>query len=227
MLWDNGEREKWRQERLNIGKKIYVHAPIRYGRRSQSRGDTFTMTFARSDHMGRAVLVLCRAPIGKLDSLVAEAEALWKAEGGSTGNVGASWGCVGVLFRQGIHSEDLREGWAKYFTTNPVPPVDKVGKLDIPWPTTLNGSPADVDVILATATQPEARPPTAKKIADAWLCQSAGHERYFFENVRHGIRTPDDGDIWRRFKEKKPDWLKKAAYAKPIKILEGEATRRG
>jgi hypothetical protein len=47
----------------------------------------------------------------------------------------------------------------------------------------------------------------------------AGHERYFFENVRHGIRTPDDQLIWQRIEQKNPPWLHKAAYAEAIAIF--------
>jgi hypothetical protein len=52
-----------------------------------------------------------------------------------------------------------------------------------------------------------------------------GHENYFFNNVQHGIRTPDDGDIWRRIEEKSPCWLEKKQrkYRKAVEILRVEA----
>ncbi|MEW6385236.1 MAG: hypothetical protein AB1514_14955, partial [Pseudomonadota bacterium] len=75
----------------------------------------------------------------------------------------------------------------------------------------------------ATATQAEETQPTATEIADAWIRQNDGHERYFFENVRHGIRTPVDGLIWKRIEEQRPSWLCKQTYAEAIKLLRAEA----
>ena len=80
----------------------------------------------------------------------------------------------------------------------------------------------DVDLILATATKPSTkRPPSAIEIADAWI--GVGHEHYFFENVRNGIRTPDDEAIWTRMQEEQPDWLQEATAkcADAIQQLEG------
>jgi len=69
--------------------------------------------------------------------------------------------------------------------------VDDAGTLRIAWPvTTVERRPANVDIILTTATKAEATRPTATEISDAWVDQSDGHERYFFENIRHGIRRP-------------------------------------
>jgi hypothetical protein len=79
-------------------------------------------------------------------------------------------------------------------------------------------------MILATATRPEQQQPTPTDIADAWVTQSGGHERYFFENVRHGIRTPEDGAIWKRIEAQSPSWLSNPAYAQPIALLRSEVT---
>ena len=87
----------------------------------------------------------------------------------------------------------------------------------------MDGKPADMDVILAIATKAEQRPPTAFEIADAWTSQDDGHERYFFENVRHGIRTPDDICIWRRIEEQSPRWLQECKYREAIALLRAEA----
>ncbi len=50
-----------------------------------------------------------------------------------------------------------------------------------------------------------------------------GYERYFFENVRHGIRTPEDLNIWRRIAERSPEWLKEPGYAEVVSLLKSEA----
>ena len=193
LLWDNCQREAWRRSRLHVDRKLHVKAPICYGRRSQSRGNTFTMTLT-GDASGTAVLVPCVSAIVSVAGLVAEAAALWGAERATerSSSIGASWGSVGVLLATTVPAE-WRAGWAAYFRSHasPLPPVDDAGTLRIAWPvTTVERRPANVDIILTTATKAEATRPTATEISDAWVDQSDGHERYFFENIRHGIRRP-------------------------------------
>jgi hypothetical protein len=79
-------------------------------------------------------------------------------------------------------------------------------------------------MILATATRAQSQAPTAEAIADAWVDRHVGHERYFFENVRHGIRTPDDGLIWKRIEGRQPQWLNDNAYSEAICLLRSEVT---
>lgn len=230
LLWDNEQRGAWRKSRLYLKDKVHVRAPIHYGRRSTSRGNTFTMTFGTDDAFGQAVLVPCVTAIGDVAGLVAEAEALWRAEqpSAAANSIGAPWGCAGVLFFAVNARGDWLAGWSNHFRlrASPVPPVDDQGILRIPWPvTTAEGRPADVNVILATATRAEAKQPTPSEIADAWTSQFDGHERYFFENVRHGIRTPEDSLIWRRIEERTPSWLRDGAYAEEVALLRAEAAR--
>jgi len=230
LLWDDGTRAEWRREHLHIDRKICVKVPIGYGRRSQTRGNTFTMTFTLDGPAGQGVLVPCTEPIVNVGSLVAEAEALWSAEQptASSPRIGAEWGCVGVLCRAETESAHLLQEWARHFRdihTFAVSPVDERGMLRIPWPVkATDGAPAEADVVLATATKAEVVRPCAEEIADAWLGQNKGHERYFFENVLHGIRTPDDGLIWKRIEEQGPCWLSNDAYTEAVTILRREAT---
>lgn len=185
------------------------------------------MTLAPASPTGQAFLVPCRADIADVAALILEATALWDAEKRETchGKIGASWGCVGVLFRSGVNSGGCLQDWAKYFSENAhaISPVDQSGVLQIPWPTMLDGAPADVDLILAIAVKAEATCPGAKDIADAWLSQNKKKERYFFENVRHGIRTPEDGLIWRRIEEQRPYWIENSEYADAVALLRREA----
>jgi len=190
------------------------------------------MTFSHDTPIGQGVLVPCTEAIVDIDSLVAEAEALWSAEErkAPSGRLGARWGCVGVLCREETESASLMAAWVCYFRdtkTSAIWPVDERGVLCIPWPTKVaDGAPADADVILATATEADRVQPCAEQIADAWLDQNESHERYFFENVRHGIRTPDDGPIWKRIEERRPCWRRDGAYAEAIAILQREAATR-
>ncbi|TPW26561.1 hypothetical protein FJU08_22060 [Martelella alba] len=229
LYWDeeNG-RTDWRKRRLDMSASIPVRAPIYYGRKSTSRGNTYTMTFRRNDPSGMAILVPCQREIETIDDLKDEVEALWKAEAPNSrsGAIGSAWGCVGALLGSDESREALAQAWYAHFRTfrtEGLSVVDADGILDIVWPETENGAPADMDVILATATKPIPVPPRAHSVADAWLSQSGGYERYFLENVRHGIRTFDDGEIWQRIEERAPHWLNSEGYALAIQTLRAEA----
>jgi len=185
------------------------------------------MTFAIGGPLGQGVLVPCKRNPADVAALLAEAMELWRAEkpDAEPGSIGASWGCVGVLFRDQPASGDWLREWADHFSRNPSPvsAVGSDGSLRIRWPAiAVDGSDADVDVLLAIATKPDSTRPLADDVADAWINQDQGHERYFFENVRHGIRTPEDGLIWRRIEEKRPSWFRGDVYAEPVAILRGE-----
>lgn len=185
------------------------------------------MTFRNDCILGQAVVVPFRRQIKDESDLVREALALWKAEKSSADNsIGASWGCVGVLFHPDNQSTALQAEWHKYFRSkisSPISPVDEEGIIHIPWPKMpANDRPVDVDLLLATATRPEQDHPTVGEIADAWVNQSNGYERYFFENVRHGIRTADDCHIWRQIKERAPEWLRSGVYDDAVDILQAE-----
>ncbi len=230
LLWDNDIRESWRESHLVINEKIYVKTPIGFGRRSQSRGNTFTMTFRDDGRLGQAVLVPCATLIEGVEGLSREAEALWQAEQRSAteGCIGSSWGCVGVLVRDENLFNDMSV-WRNYFHQKmqglSISPVDEDGRLHIPWPvTTALNTPVDLDIILAVATVANGNFDFCE-IADAWINQNEGHEHYFFENVRHGIRTPEDIHIWQRIQQKAPPWLGKSEFTDVVKMLESEATQ--
>jgi hypothetical protein len=180
---------------------------------------------------GQAVIVPCKTEVREIEGLAEEVRWLWAAEENSTaiGRFHKSWGCVGALFSPKAVTCGLQDQWRDHFqAAKPSSPlaVDSEGKLNIPWPSTVEGAPiAGFDVILATATMPnpEDGRPNAAEIAQAWIRQNSGHERYFFENVRHDIRTRDDPDIWRTIAEQKPRWIERGEYADVIKELQSEA----
>lgn len=227
LLWDeHGERAAWRSQRLSLEGRQGVSVPIRYGRRSQLRGHTFTMTFDPSHSAGWAVVVPCVSPASRPEDLVDEAEALWSAEqpGATAGVLGASWGCVGLLFRE-RPPDAWADAWCRTFRDRalcPISPIDDNGLLRIPWPTLERGDALALDFVLATATRRECARPTPAAVADAWLDQSEGHERYFFENVRHSIRTSDDLLIWERMVQQPAPWLRREDYASAVAILTEE-----
>jgi len=159
---------------------------------------------------GWALAVPCRAAIYTFADLVDEAKALWAAEQpelSSPGPLAASWGAVGISANPSRTALDLL--MAKWSTTvageNAIyksfprgdgedAAVTPDGRLAIPWPTTENGNPLDVDFVLATANKPEPKYPDPKTIADA--CQTSPKaRRYFDETRRVGIETAFDEEI--------------------------------
>jgi hypothetical protein len=229
LLWDKetAGRSEWRQSRLSLPEQIPAVAPFRYGRKSQSRGNTFTMTFSSDAAPAQGVVAPCVHQINSLDDLLLEARSLWKAEAPTAlaGAIGAGWGCVGAMFQSGRDQHGLETAWAGHLAEAKVqcaPIVGADGWSHLQWPTEQGGAPLDFDIVLFTATKAEANRPTAQEIADAWLAQSAGYEKYFFLNVQHGIRTPDDPGIWERIKSKSAPWLGQASYSAAIKMLESD-----
>ena len=119
LLWDREKdgRADWQDTRLDVGGQISVKAPIYYGRKSSSRGKTYTMTFRPDGPFGEAILVPCLAEIETIDDLMAEAGALWKAEApkAATGTIGSNWGCVGALFGNGNARASMAADWSANF----------------------------------------------------------------------------------------------------------------
>ena len=84
-----------------------------------------------------------------------------------------------------------------------------------------------VDIILAIATmpRPENERPSPREVAKAWIDQKDRHERYFLENVRHGIRTAGDAEIWSAIEDAQPEWLQFEHYAEVVDKLRRQANR--
>jgi hypothetical protein len=215
LLWSSEKfRTSWRDTRLEIASGLSVTVPIRYGRRSKTRGDSYTMVFSRLCPLGQAKLVRCSRRISDPHDLIAEAEFLWKAEqpGAKANRISASWGCVAVLTNpERDIPQDLLRGWAERVAREPGYGhmsqtqeegilVNSRGLLQIEWPLLLEGgAAADMDLLLATANDPEitsASPtyPTPEAIAAAWN-QSGDFAQYFWKNTDNGIITFEDAEI--------------------------------
>jgi hypothetical protein len=134
-------------------------APIRYGRRSETRGDTYTMVFSRGCDAGQAMVIPCTHTASSADDLISEAEHLWAAEQNSvlSRTISAGWGCVTLLCNpeREVPQAFLTE-WA-----NHVRPVRNIvqlpgegrlvsddGLLQIEWPRcTANGAAVALDFL--------------------------------------------------------------------------------
>lgn len=215
LLWDleNG-RPAWRDARLDMASVQAVTAPIRYGRKARTRGNSFTMVFSRMCPAGAAKLVPCSNKISTLQDLVTEAEYLWKAEqpGAKSHRIASTWGCVAVLCHPERKLPDaILHGWANRVAAEHrygnVPQaeaegclVSAHGSLSIDWPRLVEGgAPVQLDILLVTANHPDldGTPrcyPSVENTARAW--NSAGsHAEYFWKNTDSGIRTFQDEEI--------------------------------
>jgi hypothetical protein len=217
LAWDR-ERSTWRDNRLHTTRALAVTAPIRYGRRSQNRGKTFTMVFSRGCPLGRAIIAPCALGISNIGDLVTEAEHLWAAESNKPIEqcISASWGRIVVLPNPSSTIPlSLMKDWAERVSGEPtygdVPQaeregqlVSKEGILQIAWPQPIGTVPADLpDLLLATATHPSLQGSprdysSVEEIAGAWKSDRSNQIKYFLQNVAHGIHTFQDAAIRER-----------------------------
>lgn len=218
LLWDSKRgRPAWRSARLEtaIASMQTVTAPIRYGRLSESRGNTYTMVFSRKAGAGQAKVFRCVRAISTPADLNAEAEALWKAEqpGAASGRIASQWGCVALLCNPDRKvPEDLVKAWAARVGREPEYGrvtqtneegrlIDESGQILIDWPKLVDtGEPVQVDLLLVTANDPEisaTRPnyPDPVTIAGAWNAAASKHAEYFWRNAENGIFTFQDTEI--------------------------------
>ena len=231
LYWDgSATRCQWRRDRLSCSGQRTVRAPIRYGRKSTSRGNTFTMVFAQScsspDKLGTGLVLPARAECCEPEQLVAEAEYLWGAERNSRirSGVAADWGRVCLVHpRDRPLPEEFRTAWAgavraagaQYrhvpMASGEQPLIGPVsGIAQFEWPTDAETDEplSDFDVLLLTATEPtltNSEYASAREVADAWRADATGHVSYFYNNRQHGIRTFEDDEIERRLKGEPPN----------------------
>src|SRR4030042_1351843 len=85
LLWDE-KRKSWRNERLSENEKISVYLPIRYGRQSESRHNTYTMVFSNACYskqygLGTGWIIPIKTKIHTFIDLETEARKMGIAEG--------------------------------------------------------------------------------------------------------------------------------------------------
>jgi hypothetical protein len=214
LLWDDDPvRKAWRNTRLVMNSAESVTAPIRYGRLSSSRGNSYTMVFSRLCPAGQAKLVSCSHTISSAKDLIAETQHLWKAEqpGAAAGRVAANWGCTAILCNPEREiPEDILRGWAERVgreseygnvsqTEDEGELISDDGLLQIAWPHIAGGGPVQLDLLLATANDPRitaANPsyPDVHAIATAWN-RAGENVEYFWKNIDNDIRTFQDSEI--------------------------------
>ena len=225
LLWeDTPERVNWRNLCLRIKQKIPVSIPIRYGRKSASRKNTYTMIFSNhpSTVLGQAFIIPLKEEIKNYSVLEKNAFAMAKAEGIWKNNdlvpsINKPWGTVGLLLnpkndrKDNINADLIRNSWQQIYQTyhnsfNPstynigaddVPLIDQDGFLQIPWTEQMN----DFDFLLATPTVPNPHKIlSASEIAEKM--NVTGYWSYFTKNASHGITTFQDEEILQLLSQK-------------------------
>ena len=214
LLWDE-RRRAWRNARLDMASMDTVTAPIRYGRLSSSRGNTYTMVFSRGCDAGHGAVARCTQRVSSVDDLISEAEHLWAAEQNAavSRQISAGWGCVTLLCNPDRNiPQTFLTGWAtrvaqerNYGNVPQMPEEGRLvgadGLLEISWPRRVSdGMEIPLDLLLATATGPTLAGtplsyPTVEMIANAWRVDRNNNVEYFWENQRHGIDTFQDDEI--------------------------------
>lgn len=221
LYWDRSRvRCRWRQARLSCTGEHRVRVPIRYGKKSSSRGNTFTMVFAKScsEHtkLGIGIVVPTRAECCEPGHLLEEAEHLWAAERNvdEISGICLDWGKVCILKNPGAKpAESILQAWqtriaavGNAYTALPTakgedPVLDAATGLALfDWPIddVTNKPLLGFDLLLMTVTEPtlkDGQYPTAKEIADAWRADGSDNVLYFHNNRHYGIRTFEDDQI--------------------------------
>ncbi len=223
LAWDELPlRVRWREGCLEFDRAEEVAAPIRYGRVSPKRGETYTMVFSAGcvesgAGTGIGLAVPFRRAIDSPEHLLEEATRLWGAESDGennrTGAYSAEWGSVGLLPNpdsEGVGS--LLPAWAEAVSASPhyaalhtadgeAPILSATtGLASFPWPrVTATGDPLSLELLLLTATDPAivaGKYATPSVVAEAWKTNPERME-YFLKNREYGIQTAQDQDIAR------------------------------
>ncbi len=216
LLWENSsnsiEKEKgkmrmeWR-ENLDISRKSLIEVPIRYGRKSRTRRDTYTMVFSNSiQYPGKAYLVPFKNEAKNFEEVKLQAIGIAKAEGISTkknpDRLISSWGTIGIAFN--IKNEEklieIRSKWhnefrlfdnSKYGVNGEIPTIQKNGELNFQFKI-----PKDIDYVFATTVTPELKQyPDIEEIVNAVNNSNPRYDTYIIENFNHGIRVFGDEEI--------------------------------
>jgi len=204
-----GVRRVWWDGRLDKQNATSVMVPIRYGRLSSGRSNTYTMVFFPGPaQLGSAKVIPCQKSVTSGSDLIEEAKYLWAAERRRPipdNTVSAQWGAVALLVkeqsdrRRQSHALELKEFWTHFIQENSHNArnydelarsracVSSDGLLQISWPTALNGRALELDLLMATANRPtlSGNPPEYPDpvtIAAAWL--RAANDQRSIENYQ-------------------------------------------
>ncbi|MCX2584283.1 hypothetical protein [Pedobacter sp. MR22-3] len=217
LLWDVNEiRKKLRNSILNVDQKCYVSAPIRYGKISVSREETYTMVFSKGcdkeETLGTACFIPFKDVIKNTEMLMEISHETIKAEQNKTElpnqRFNWGWGCLGILInpewkKNEQNYKSLLNFWSlnfgsrfnikEYLVGDEKSILNSNGELEFHWPKELT----DYDFLIATATKPMINfYPSSEEIAKLMIHK--GYFQYFEENRNVGIKTFQDSEIFKQ-----------------------------
>lgn len=207
-------RKNWRQQNL-IDKRTLTKVPIRYGRESQTREDTYTMIFSKSceDNLGQGLILPFNEDIITFEGLERQAIALAIAEGIYKSNnlrLTSSWGSVGLLINPKLNLTDfaskelIQKKWSEIYRsysdtfiadsykTNDEnsSPITQDGFLNITWQTEMD----EFDLLIATPVIPKPKSLlNAEHIAQKMIDKK--YQTYYLNNKKNNIDTTMDDEI--------------------------------
>jgi hypothetical protein len=214
LIWDKSPtRTKWRKLCLIEERKIYTPVKIRYGRRSTSREDTYSMIFSNhpNTEFGQGLILPFKDEIKNFLQIEKQSYALAKAEGiwkeSDKPKIYAGWGTVGILFNPKIDEKSkslIIERWIKIYENykgkfepknyinesdeNQV--IDENGVLKLEWVEEMK----EFDFLLATPVKPRPRRLlSSKEIAQKMIDKN--YFEYFEMNNSNQIFTFQDEEI--------------------------------
>lgn len=220
LLWDSNENRRiWREEDLDLEKRFQVYLPIRYGRFSRSRKNTYTMVFSNKCYsknygLGKGWIIPIVAEVNSFRDLKNEARKMGEVEGFLDG-LASDWGSVALQFNPYKKIEGaLGKKWSNFMSNGlsdhqllntklktEKSAIDSNGFLTMRWPQEVSpsGKVDDLDFIIATVTKPtlyDGRYPTVYRIAGSM--NKTGYFDYFLSNMKNGIVTFQDERILNR-----------------------------
>jgi hypothetical protein len=209
-------RKKWREQNLSIEQALTTKVPIRYGRESRTRENTYTMIFSKSCEdrdLGQGLILPFKQDIITFEELEKQAIALAIAEGIYKSNnekLISRWGSVGLLINPKLNltdfasKESIQKKWTaiyhsyndtfisdSYKTENESSsPITQDGFLNIAWQTEMDA----FDLLVATPLIP--KPNSLLKAEDITQRMiDKDYQTYFQNNRNHQIYTALDNGI--------------------------------
>lgn len=204
---DKGQiRKEWR-ESLDISAKSLIEVPIRYGRISSTRRNTYTMVFSNSiETLGKAFIIPFKNETYTFEEVKFQALGIAKAEGISNkknpDRLITNWGAIGMAFNSKNEDKllEIRSKWHKEFQDfdnkfygikGETPTIQKNGELNFRLEI-----PNEIDYVFATTVIPEPKKyPNIEEIVDAVENSNPRYDTYIKENFNHGIRVFGDEEI--------------------------------
>lgn len=217
LYWEDSKiRRDWRDNSLIMKQGVKIALPMRYGRKSSTRHNTYTMVFSMNcPKPGVGYAIPFSNSTKTVQDLKQQAMTVASAERNENYDSTLDWqrwGALGILLNPSLasrpnDSKTLTDTWAGWYSQKFLPatykggkteepPIDQRGILQFDWPKEVT-----LDFLIATVINPETkRYPSATQIACAMY--NASCYNYFVQNRKSGIETYRDGDILQLLKTK-------------------------